>query len=49
MHTRLADIVGRLPSVQEKEQESPILLLQCDDNTTLPNGTGHRMAEGETL
>lgn len=46
LHTKLVDVVGREPPVQEKEQESLILLLQFVDNTAAPDATGQRIAEG---
>lgn len=46
LHTKLVDVVGREPPVQEKEQESLILLLQFVDNTAAPDADGQRIAEG---
>lgn len=46
LHTKLVDVLGREPPVQEKEQESLILLLQFVDNTAAPDATGQRIAEG---
>lgn len=49
VHTTLVDVAVRLPSVQEKGQESPILLLQFGDNTALGSVTGHSIAVKESL
>lgn len=45
VHTILSNVVEGCPWVQEKEHETPISLLQVDDNTAFPVDTGHKIAE----